>query len=257
MVVVINHPRRDAIGGGDVCGAGVRQASSAARCGCSAYRRTPLATNPPACLPSAATIAAARRTHERTPNHGFALVAGRRGRAGRNGAWLDERLAPSRAGRCVRGLPRQRVRRPRLSVAQAIAAGAVAVICERPIEAAVASVVVPGIAQRLGQLGRRFHAAPSREMAVVGVTGTNGKTTVAYNIARIMDAGGYIGTLGWGRPPALCASDLTTAAPLALQAQLRALHDRGRSIVALETSSHALHQGRVDDVISPSACSPT
>ena len=133
-------------------------------------------------------------------------------------------------------------------VAQAIAAGAVAVICERPIEAAVASVVVPGIAQRLGQLGRRFHAAPSREMAVVGVTGTNGKTTVAYNIARIMDAGGYIGTLGWGRPPALCASDLTTAAPLALQAQLRALHDRGVGIVALETSSHALHQGRVDDV---------
>ena len=133
-------------------------------------------------------------------------------------------------------------------VAEAIAAGAVVVLCERAIDAPIPSVVLPDVGKRMGQLGRRFHAAPSRELAVVGVTGTNGKTTVAYNVARIADAAGYIGTLGWGQPPALSASDLTTAAPLALQAQLRALKDRGACVVALEASSHALDQGRVDEV---------
>ena len=82
---------------------------------------------------------------------------------------------------------------------------------------------------------------------MVGVTGTNGKTTVAYQIARLL-GGGYIGTLGWGQPPALCPSSLTTADPLTLQAQMRALKNRGASTVALEASSHALDQGRVDAV---------
>ena len=133
-------------------------------------------------------------------------------------------------------------------VEEAVAAGAVAVICERSVETAAPSIVVPDVGKRLGQLGRRFHGAPSRELAVVGVTGTNGKTSVAYNIAQVADAGSYIGTLGWGAPPALCPSQLTTAGPLALQAQLRALKQRGAGVVALETSSHALDQGRVDHV---------
>ena len=133
-------------------------------------------------------------------------------------------------------------------VAAAVAAGAVAVLCERPVEAAVPSVVVQQIGKRLGQLGRRFHDAPSKELAVVGVTGTNGKTTVAYNIARLLDAGSYIGTLGWGRPPTLCRSELTTADALTLQARLRALKRSGAQTVALEASSHALDQGRVEGV---------
>ena len=133
-------------------------------------------------------------------------------------------------------------------VQDAVAAGAVAVISERPIDIAVPSVVVQDLAKRQGQLGRRFYAAPSQELAVVGVTGTNGKTSVAYNIAQIVEDGGYVGTLGWGRPPALCPSQLTTAGPLALQARLRALKQRGAGVVALETSSHALDQGRVEHV---------
>ena len=132
--------------------------------------------------------------------------------------------------------------------AAAVAAGAVTVISERPLDLAVSNVVVADVAGRLGALARRFHDHPSGELAVIGVTGTNGKTTVAYQIASVMDDGGYIGTLGWGRPPALCRSALTTADPLSLQAQLRTLKDRGAGVVALEASSHALDQGRVDAV---------
>ena len=131
--------------------------------------------------------------------------------------------------------------------ADAVAAGAVAVVSERPLNLGVANVVVNGVAERLGAWSRRFFGAPSAELDVVGVTGTNGKTTVAYNIAQIA-SGGYVGTLGWGRVPQLCRSDLTTADPISLQAQLRALRDRGQRVVALEASSHALDQGRVDAV---------
>ena len=132
--------------------------------------------------------------------------------------------------------------------AEAVAAGAVAVISERPVEVGVANAVVAGVGSRLGDLARRFHGHPSGELAVVGVTGTNGKTTVAYLIASAFGRAAYIGTLGWGRPPELCPSLLTTADPLSLQAQLRSLKDRGADVVALEASSHALDQGRVDAV---------
>ena len=132
--------------------------------------------------------------------------------------------------------------------AAAVAAGAVAVISERPVEVGVANAVVAGVGRRLGDLARRFHGHPSAELAVVGITGTNGKTTVAYQIASAMNDAAYVGTLGWGSPPALCPSLLTTADPLSLQAQLRALKERGAEVVALEASSHALDQGRVDAV---------
>lgn len=132
--------------------------------------------------------------------------------------------------------------------AEAVAGGAVGVVSERQVQVAVPNVVVADVAGRLGELGRRFYQAPSRELEVIGVTGTNGKTTVAYNAARIGVAGAYIGTLGWGRPPALCPSTLTTADPIALQAELRTLKDGGIRRVALEVSSHALDQGRVDEV---------
>lgn len=136
-------------------------------------------------------------------------------------------------------------------VAAAVDAGAVAVVSERPVDTSVAGIVAPEIVRNAGLLGARFYGAPSRAMDVAAVTGTNGKTTVAYNMARISAgaaATGYVGTLGWGTPPDLDASALTTEDPLVLQARLRELADRGISRVALEASSHALDQARVDDV---------
>ena len=135
-------------------------------------------------------------------------------------------------------------------VSDAVGAGAAAVVSERQVDTPVPNVVAPDTVRNLGVLGARFYGAPSQSVEVVGVTGTNGKTTVAYNIARIgtVDASAYIGTLGWGTPPDLGPSMLTTADPLALQARFRKLVDRGVSRVALEASSHALDQGRLDEV---------
>ena len=130
----------------------------------------------------------------------------------------------------------------------AVAAGAVAVVSERPVAVDVPNVVMDGVGRRIGDFARRFFDAPSRELDVVGVTGTNGKTTVAYNVARVAGTTGYMGTLGWGSPPALCAADMTTADPITLLARLRALKLQGSNAVALEVSSHALDQGRVDAV---------
>ena len=131
--------------------------------------------------------------------------------------------------------------------ADAVAAGAVAVVSERPLNVGVPNVVVDRVATRLGAWARRFHDLQDADLDVVGVTGTNGKTTVAYNIALIAEEA-YSGTLGWGRPPRLCPAELTTADAITLHARLRALRERGHRLVAMEASSHALDQGRVDAV---------
>ncbi len=135
-------------------------------------------------------------------------------------------------------------------VRDAVDAGAFAVVSQRAVDTSVPNIVAPDIVRNLGALGARFYDSPSAAVDVVGVTGTNGKTTVAYNIARLGCAGeaGYVGTLGWGTPPALDPSTLTTEGALVLQARLRTLVDRGVSRVALEASSHALDQGRLDEV---------
>ena len=136
-------------------------------------------------------------------------------------------------------------------VGDAVAAGAVAVVSQRPVNSPVPNIVAPDIVQDLGTLGARFYDSPGEAVEIVAVTGTNGKTTVAYNIARIRGTGetaAYIGTLGWGTPPDLGPATLTTEDPLVLQARLRKLVDRGISRVALEASSHALDQGRLDEV---------
>ena len=136
-------------------------------------------------------------------------------------------------------------------VGDAVDAGAVAVVSERPVDSPVPNVVAPGIVQNLGALGARFYDSPGAAAEIVAVTGTNGKTTVAHNIARIRgtgDTAGYIGTLGWGTPPDLAPATLTTEDPVVLQARLRDLVDRGITRVALEASSHALDQGRLDEV---------
>ena len=132
--------------------------------------------------------------------------------------------------------------------ADAVAAGAVAVVSERPVAVGVPNVVMDGVGRRIGDFARRFFGAPSDDLDVVGVTGTNGKTTVAYNVARVAAATGYMGTLGWGPPTSMCTADMTTADPIALLGRLRALKRQGLHAAALEVSSHALDQGRVDAV---------
>jgi UDP-N-acetylmuramoyl-L-alanyl-D-glutamate--2,6-diaminopimelate ligase len=108
------------------------------------------------------------------------------------------------------------------------------------------SVAVPGLKQRLGDLARRFYARVYGAPELAGVTGTNGKTTVAYVLAQAMQRLGracaYIGTLGFGVPPSIAKHALTTPDCLTLHRELAAL---ATPFVALEVSSHALEQDRV------------
>jgi len=142
-------------------------------------------------------------------------------------------------------------------VDDAVSRGAVAVLAERPLPAAltVPVLVVPALRRRRSALAGCLYGDPSRHLHGVGVTGTNGKTSTALHVAdlarRLGQATGYLGTLGWGRwqpPEPLAPSRLTTAGAIDTQRRLAELVAAGCRWVALEASSHALDQGRLDGV---------
>jgi UDP-N-acetylmuramoyl-L-alanyl-D-glutamate--2,6-diaminopimelate ligase len=111
---------------------------------------------------------------------------------------------------------------------------------------------VPGLKRLLGRIADRFFGWPSSHLRVVGITGTNGKTTSAYLLAqsleRLKSNAAYIGTIGWGRIDALQVPTHTTADVVTVHRQLAQLRAAGVRDVAMEVSSHALDQGRVDGV---------
>jgi UDP-N-acetylmuramoyl-L-alanyl-D-glutamate--2,6-diaminopimelate ligase len=141
-------------------------------------------------------------------------------------------------------------------VAQAKAAGAAAILFEPPAPADFAvpsdAIAVPQLHARIGQIADRFYGSPSRTMTVVGVTGTNGKTSTVQLLAQAWALcglrSGSIGTLGAGLHGAVVPTGFTTPLVLQLHALLADLRDAGAQMVAMEVSSHALDQGRVDGV---------
>jgi UDP-N-acetylmuramoyl-L-alanyl-D-glutamate--2,6-diaminopimelate ligase len=138
---------------------------------------------------------------------------------------------------------------------QAVRNGAVAVICDEqapPVDLDVPVVCIEGLRERVGELAARFWAAPSDLMTIAGVTGTNGKTSVAHFLAQAWQqafgAGGLIGTLGYGTLDELQGGDRTTPDVFRLNQILAGLLDGGVDRVAMEVSSHALEQGRCQTV---------
>ncbi|HCR33833.1 MAG TPA: UDP-N-acetylmuramoyl-L-alanyl-D-glutamate--2,6-diaminopimelate ligase, partial [Stenotrophomonas sp.] len=105
---------------------------------------------------------------------------------------------------------------------------------------------------RLGAMADQFHGAPSRAMTMVGVTGTNGKTSTVQLLAQawhlLGTPSGSIGTLGAGLYGAVEPTGFTTPLVLQMHALLAQLRNDGARAVAMEVSSHALDQGRVDAV---------
>jgi UDP-N-acetylmuramoyl-L-alanyl-D-glutamate--2,6-diaminopimelate ligase len=141
-------------------------------------------------------------------------------------------------------------------VAQAAARGAIAVVVETADAPAVpphvAVVHVPDSRRALSPLAAAFYGDPSRAMTVVGVTGTNGKTTVTRMIAAILEragkACGIIGTVGAEFGTQTWPLANTTPQPPELHRLLAQMRDTGAAAVAMEVSSHALALDRVDDV---------
>lgn len=138
----------------------------------------------------------------------------------------------------------------------AIARGAAGVVVERraacPNRLQIPCCVVPDSRAAVARLSERIWGNPSREMAVVGVTGTNGKTTVTFLLASILNAAGLssavLGTLGVGPIEALRPVGFTTPEAEVLSKELRSLAEDATSHVAMEVSSHALATKRVDGI---------
>ncbi|WP_426690115.1 UDP-N-acetylmuramoyl-L-alanyl-D-glutamate--2,6-diaminopimelate ligase [Rhodanobacter ginsengiterrae] len=138
--------------------------------------------------------------------------------------------------------------------AGAVQRGARVVLAEAPAVDDVAALEVPvlwidGLHEQVSEIAARFYERPSEALRMVGVTGTNGKTSCVQLLAQALTLLGHraasIGTLGAGVHGQLHEGERTTPDAISVQAQLAAFRDDRVSHVAMEVSSHALVQGRV------------
>lgn len=143
-------------------------------------------------------------------------------------------------------------------IAQAIAQGVSAVIAEAEGEAAHGSVVmshgvpiiyIEQLNKHLSALAGRFYQQPSEKMRLVGVTGTNGKTTTTQLLAQwsqlLGERSAVMGTVGNGLLGHVVPSENTTGSAVDVQRELNDLAKQGATFTAMEVSSHGLIQGRV------------
>ena len=145
---------------------------------------------------------------------------------------------------------------------QAIALGAVAVawepvsgnagLAEMAALLPVPVVAVPDLGCAVGVIADRFYGHPSRGLFMIGVTGTDGKTSCSHFIAQALNSEdrrcGVIGTLGYGLFDELSAATHTTPDALTVQQSLSSMQQKGARCVVAEVSSHAMDQGRVHGV---------
>ncbi|MBS1895123.1 MAG: UDP-N-acetylmuramoyl-L-alanyl-D-glutamate--2,6-diaminopimelate ligase [Actinobacteria bacterium] len=136
--------------------------------------------------------------------------------------------------------------------AQVVGAGASALVVERELEVAVPQVLVPSARAAMAPFAAAFQGDPTAELKVVGVTGTNGKTTTAYLVREILEAAGIqtglMGTVkqvvGGQEEPVV----RTTGEGIDLQRTFRRMIDGGDEAVAMEVSSHAMALHRADAI---------
>ncbi len=145
----------------------------------------------------------------------------------------------------------------RAYVSAAIAQGAVAVLVDSSDSSegilwqeTVPVIPIVGLASQLAELAARFYDYPARQLRLLGVTGTNGKTSCTHFMAQVLSAYqqpcAIVGTLGCGFVGELGPAGLTTPDAISLQAMLRDFSQAGAKTVAMEVSSHSIHQGRVN-----------
>lgn len=139
-------------------------------------------------------------------------------------------------------------------IPEAIRRGAVAVVAEEPVRqlGMVPTLFVPDSRCALAQISSKFYDDPSNRLRVIGVTGTNGKTTTTYLIRSILEANGVraglLGTIQHEFGRRCIQATTTTPDPVSLMEYLDDMCREGMSVVAMEVSSHALAQRRVEGV---------
>lgn len=155
-------------------------------------------------------------------------------------------------GDCFVAVPgfRQDARR---FVSEAVARGAAVIVTEgEGVEAAAPQILVPSARRALGRLASVRHGHPSRRLTVVGITGTNGKTTTSYLVEALLRARGLrtgvIGTIQYVLGNTRLPAGQTTPEALEIQAMLARMLEAGVGGVSMEVSSHALALARADDV---------
>lgn len=132
---------------------------------------------------------------------------------------------------------------------EAVRAGAAALVVERWLDLDVPQILVPSVRRSMGPMSAAVFGEPARSMTIVGVTGTNGKTTVVHLLDAVFRAAGHrtgaIGTVGAHVAGEEVPIARTTPEAPDLHRLLGRMRDAGVTAVAMEVSSHALDQGRV------------
>lgn len=127
--------------------------------------------------------------------------------------------------------------------------GAVAILSEKPLNVNTPVILVPSTKRAMAILADYFYGQPTKKMRLIGITGTNGKTTTSHLIEQIFrDAGektGLIGTMYMKIADTILDTKNTTPDSLTLQNTFKQMLDEGVSTAVMEVSSHALDQGRV------------
>lgn len=161
-------------------------------------------------------------------------------------AYDNRRVEPGTLFFCVPGFTRD----GHDFAADAVARGAAALVVERPLRLGVPEVVVESVRAAMAPAAARFCGDPSAELAVVGVTGTNGKTTTAFLARALLEAAGrqcgLLGTVTSFVGGVEQSVERTTAEAIELQRDFRAMLDGGDVACAMEVSSHALALHRAD-----------
>jgi UDP-N-acetylmuramoyl-L-alanyl-D-glutamate--2,6-diaminopimelate ligase len=137
-------------------------------------------------------------------------------------------------------------------VEDAVRRGAVGVLAQEAVSCKVPAVQVPDVRAALSRISRAFYGEPDRDLRVTGVTGTNGKTSVAGFVHQLlMSSGveaGLIGTVVYAFGKRQIPARRTTPGPPELYELLRSVRQEGCTEVVMEVSSHALDQDRVADL---------
>ncbi len=141
---------------------------------------------------------------------------------------------------------------------QALDAGVCAVAwdsstAKEPNDIGVATIAIENLGEKLGEIANRFYGYPSKVLKTIGVTGTNGKTTVAWLLAQCLQQldqrCAYLGTLGFGIDDLQGGAGMTTPAVIEMHGQLASFVEQGATHAAIEVSSHALSQRRIDGLV--------
>ena len=142
--------------------------------------------------------------------------------------------------------------------AQAVENGAAALVVTHFLDLNVPQVRVQNVRAAMSLMAAEFFGHPEREMKLLGVTGTKGKTTTSYLVKAILEEAGYkvglIGTTGNMIGKEYIKSEFTTPEPIDFFATLRHMRDEGVNAVSMEVSAHAIEMGRLAGVHFEAGC---